>query len=146
MNGCFKAVYYGVPFRGARLAPAFGRTTIFEYNRKRCFWASLFAVKLRNAWHVPHDAKNHTTMLAMYHHRMPNWMWKLQWDSDSVRTIRGDFEGKTLAQQIKVVSQVHGIISIGGASFTWQLFLSPRSPLFQFGLSTMAMGPKAKNR
>lgn len=146
LSGCFDAVYYGLPFKGSRLSPDYGRTPEFMYNSKRSIWASLFSLQARDAWNISHAVKKNEAMLVLYHHRMPDWLWKLSWgDVDGVHLVKEKLEGKSLGNQIRLVSRSRGIISAEGAAFTWQIFLSPRSALLQFSLTSDAMNPKRKN-
>merc|ERR1712048_446940 len=44
------------------------------------------------------------------------------------------------------MGKARGIISIEGAAMTWQVFLSPRSAIFQFSLASVAMNRNARNK
>ena len=42
-------------------------------------------------------------MLVINHHLMPDWMWKLRWESPNFKIVKERMEGKTLMQQVDLV-------------------------------------------
>jgi len=96
---------------------------------------------MRNAWKMP-TVTEKSAMLVLYHHRMPNWLWKLLGDIEIVSKVLVKFEGMEISSQVHVAQKARGLISVEG--FVWQIFLDPRSPLLMFALSKAAMNPQRK--
>jgi len=133
-HGCFSQAYFG-RVQNEMWMPCTNKE--WWFNSPLSTWWTAFSHNLRHGLQASHPRSENDSgkILLIYHPRMPDWLWTIDWEvnlkSRERRVVSVNFESLTLADQVKVVLGSRGIISHAGASFVHQIYMEPRSVVLQ---------------
>ena len=81
------------------------------------------------SFQLPGKPPNLSRFLIMHHSRTPSWLSNIKWTGPNVLVERANMANLAMTDQVRLASQMTGLIGVAGAGFVHQLFLAPFSAL-----------------